>query len=271
MDTPKMLDNNEDLSHYNSEGTILRRAQLRMLEMLVEVDRICKKHNIQYWLDYGTLLGAVRHGGFIPWDDDLDISLMYEDYKRLIELLPKELPDRFVLQDENTDRYHYLKFARIRDTNTFFEDSYTHLNHKEKGLYIDIFPYETMLSPKMKKIIEYSYGNAFRQTRHFYKSKWRYISGCLLLPFSYIFVLFCRFINKLFAADKISLAFGVAFLYNATYLKDSVFPCKSIKFEGFEFMAPNDHHEVLKSYYGDYMQIPPMGTRIPHATKIIFK
>ena len=66
----------EDFSKYNGEGTMLRKAQLRMLDILVEVDKVCKRHNIPYWVDYGTLLGAVRHGGFIPWDDDLDISMM---------------------------------------------------------------------------------------------------------------------------------------------------------------------------------------------------
>ena len=82
----------EDFSKYNGEGTILRKAQLRMLDMLIEVDKICRKYNIQYWLDFGTLLGAVRHQGFIPWDDDLDICVLRKDYKRLRKVLIAELP-----------------------------------------------------------------------------------------------------------------------------------------------------------------------------------
>lgn len=70
------LISNEDFSVYNGENTILRKAQLRMLEILVQVSSICDKHSIPYWIDYGTLLGAVRHNGFIPWDDDLDISIL---------------------------------------------------------------------------------------------------------------------------------------------------------------------------------------------------
>ena len=77
----------EDLSKYNPEGSILRRAQLRELEILIEVDKICRKHNIEYFLDWGTLLGAVRHGGFIPWDDDIDISVRRKDYSRLCKVL----------------------------------------------------------------------------------------------------------------------------------------------------------------------------------------
>ena len=85
----------EDFSKYNGEGTMLRKAQLRMLDILIAVDKICRKHNIPYWLDYGTLLGAVRHGGFIPWDDDLDISMMKEDYDRFLTIASKELPEQF--------------------------------------------------------------------------------------------------------------------------------------------------------------------------------
>ena len=73
----------EDLSHYNPEGSTLRRAQLRMLEILKVVDDICTKHGIQNTLDGGTLIGAVRHGGFIPWDDDIDINVTREDLAKL--------------------------------------------------------------------------------------------------------------------------------------------------------------------------------------------
>ena len=91
--------NSEEFSKYNGEGTPLRMAQLRMLAILVEVDKICRKHNITYWLDYGTLLGAVRHKGFIPWDDDVDICVMRKDYDKLRKYLQQELPEQFVFTD----------------------------------------------------------------------------------------------------------------------------------------------------------------------------
>ena len=70
-------------SEYNPDGSILRTVQLNLLDILIEFDRICRKHHIDYWLEYGTLLGAERHGGFIPWDDDLDVSILKKDKKRL--------------------------------------------------------------------------------------------------------------------------------------------------------------------------------------------
>ena len=82
---------NEELrARFNPEGSLLRRQQMRMLEILLEVDKICKRHNIPYWLSSGTLIGAMRHDGFIPWDDDLDIEMMRTDYLRLMKVLPSE-------------------------------------------------------------------------------------------------------------------------------------------------------------------------------------
>lgn len=69
-------------AEYNPDGSLLRRQQMRMLEILLHIDKICKENNIPYWLSSGTLLGAVRHEGFIPWDDDVDIEMMREDYLR---------------------------------------------------------------------------------------------------------------------------------------------------------------------------------------------
>ena len=78
---------------FNPDGSLLRRQQLRMLELLEVIDVICRKHQIPYWLSSGTLIGAARHKGFIPWDDDLDIEMLRSDYLRLLKVLPQELPD----------------------------------------------------------------------------------------------------------------------------------------------------------------------------------
>ena len=90
----------EDLSLYNPEGSELRRMQRKMLEILDAFDAICRKHSINYWLACGTLLGARRHGGFIPWDDDLDVTILLSDYKKLVSVLKEELPRQFKTSDQ---------------------------------------------------------------------------------------------------------------------------------------------------------------------------
>ena len=88
---------------YNPEGSILRKQQMVMLHILENVAKICDDNNIDYWLSSGTLLGAYRHGGFIPWDDDLDIMILRKDLKRFREVMIKSLPADMVLQDHSTD------------------------------------------------------------------------------------------------------------------------------------------------------------------------
>ncbi len=99
------------------ESEILREAQLIMLDMLIEFDVICKKHQLRYWLDSGTLLGAVRHQGFIPWDDDIDISMPIEDYHRFLAVAPAELSSNVFLQNRNTDCEFKFDYTKLRSNN----------------------------------------------------------------------------------------------------------------------------------------------------------
>ena len=95
------MDFYKEIKEYSQQN--LRACQLKQLAILEEIDKICKRHKIEYWLDGGTLLGAVRHGGFIPWDDDIDIGMSQEDEKRFEEIAPKELPDWLYLQTPQSD------------------------------------------------------------------------------------------------------------------------------------------------------------------------
>ena len=103
-------------ARFNPPGSALRQAQLKMLDILVEVDRICRRNNISYWLSSGTLIGAARHGGFIPWDDDIDIEMLLPDYKRFCSIAPRELPHYLKLQNSSTDPMFLLGFSKVRNT-----------------------------------------------------------------------------------------------------------------------------------------------------------
>ncbi len=111
----------------------------RQLYILDEVVKICEKHGLTYWLDGGTLLGAVRHKGFIPWDDDIDIGLMREDYDVLLPLLEKELPPELGVQSRKSDKKYKLPFVKVRDRYSKIED-----NFEFNGIFIDIFPFDIM-------------------------------------------------------------------------------------------------------------------------------
>lgn len=139
--------NNPYLSAYVAQN--LRTCQLKQLAILEEVDRICRKHKINYWLDGGTLLGAVRHGGFIPWDDDIDLGMLLPDLQRFIKIAPGELSESLFLQTPESDPLNKEPIIKIRDLNSLYiEAGDTFDVHYEKGLFwtsfrlflIQVFP-----------------------------------------------------------------------------------------------------------------------------------
>ena len=120
----------------------LREVQLRMLDILLEVKRLCNKHDIRYWLDFGTLLGAVRHAGFIPWDDDLDVCVLEDDFERFLRVCSEELPDWLVLQTEKTEKDSGMGagLVKIRDKNSLYiHDFDSFRSDYSKGIFIDVF------------------------------------------------------------------------------------------------------------------------------------
>lgn len=110
------------------------------IEILDEIDRICRKNNINYCLVGGTLLGAVRHGGFIPWDDDLDVAMPRNDYEKFIDVCKNELSDDFYLHSIETDKTYWLPFIKIRKKYTIFEEKNIAGLGCKTGIYVDIFP-----------------------------------------------------------------------------------------------------------------------------------
>ena len=126
---------------------ILRKAQLIMLDELIEVDRICKKYNISYWLDSGTLLGAVRHKGFIPWDDDIDICMLQEDYEKFFSIAKKELNDKYFLQVKETDEMTTSPYMKVRHRDSILiEENFTEKEKFHQGIFLDIFLMNSLIS-----------------------------------------------------------------------------------------------------------------------------
>lgn len=262
----------EDFSQYNGEGTPLRKIQLRLIEMLVEIDKICRKHSIQYWIDYGTLLGAVRHGGFIPWDDDLDISMTTDELNRFLKIAPLELSKNLFLQNQTSDPDYYCSFNKIRDNNSLYITPGTDFSKKfNKGLFIDIFevlPYPDVSPHIQKNILQW-----YKKTDQFLHGKHEVTLKNHLAAISFPCIkigLDCLW-GILNLGKKNKLGYEKHFnYYGNSYSKDMIFPLKDISFEGHTFLGPADPNRYLISVYGDYMKIPPKEKRRTHFVHVEF-
>lgn len=253
-------------ARFNPPGSLLRRQQLRMLEILLEVDRICKKHHIQYWLSSGTLIGAVRHHGFIPWDDDLDIEMLWDDYQRLMKVLPDELPETMALQNTTTDKNYFFFYAKVRDRRSFLEESNRYDRvWKERGVYIDIFPfYKQPLW--IHRLSELAQGHVYTimnrmNARHqgLWKVRW-------LTRFNEkVFFPFLRLLCKHTHARE---TYGLGIPYRDPRHMEDIFPLTTIDFEGHALPVPNDCHKALTLKYGDYMQLPDLDALQLHVATV---
>ena len=248
-----MIENDNLRNTYNPDGSDLRCLQLRMLEILKEVDRICKKHDIPYWLSSGTLLGAIRHGGFIPWDDDLDIEMLRGDYLRFLSLLPDELPDQYILQSDETDPNYVYLYAKIRDKNSYIKERcQVNQSLRYQGAFVDVFPVEPSslvlckISAKLFNRLCFNQVLTTGIRRKVYGLS-RFLLLNLLFPFF-------RYVSKLRNHHHLHHALGVNFM--DFRLHDEIFPLTSLTFEGSQFPVPNDVDSYLRRLYGDYWKIP---------------
>lgn len=255
---------------FNPEGSVLRKQQMRMLELLKAIDAICKKHDIPYWLSSGTLIGAARHKGFIPWDDDLDIEMMRKDYLRLIEILPKELPDNFVLQTNETDPNYIFIFGKLRDTHSFLAETNDYdRNFLYQGIYIDIFPMEH-IPYGLAWIAGHMQGQIYKQLKKkstsetvIQKNINRIYQFNTRIGFPVL-----RFLSKVYRSKAIRHSFGTA--YFSPRFAEDLFPLGEIEFEGELFPAPGNTHAYLTKIYGDYMKLPDLDKICPHYKEIRF-
>ena len=270
--------NDSDLrQRFNPDGSLLRRQQMRMLEILLEVDRICQKHHIPYWLSSGTLIGAMRHDGFIPWDDDLDIEMLRSDYLRLMKVLPSELPAWLALQNDETDPNYFYFYAKVRDRRSRMLElnGYDRL-WKEQGIYIDIFPMEqhpVWLHKLTEKTVGHMYkvwrtstndAKAIKTVRRIFDFNNRFLFPCLrtiLSPFTLHFSLFTSLFSPL-----ITSGMGIPF-HNPRYAKE-IFPLTTHVFEGHQLPVPHDADAHLRHIFGDYMQLPDLDKLKPHVGQI---
>lgn len=262
---------------YNPEGSQLRKGQLRMVEMLNFIDTVCKENGIVYWLSFGTLLGAVRHGDFIPWDDDADICMPLEDMLRFKHIMIHHNPSKeFILQCHETDHgYCRSQWVVLRDLKSeYIQDSNFHNRLKYRGLQVDIFPVELSLSHMTKKVTDYIQWKFVWQP--VMSNKWRHI---LFRPFNNIIwnllnnciIPCCRiFAKNKDMHDTYCICYGVNIPYVTIGAKSDIYPLIRIKLADVYFNAPQNYDKYLKDIYGNYEKIPDSNNIETHNVEMVF-
>lgn len=264
----------------------MNRLQEIILEIMIDIDNLCRAHNINYFLDGGTALGAVRHKGFIPWDDDLDIGMLRPDYNRFLEIAKEEFRGKYFVQTLETESKYYQDFAKIRKNNTLFVEYATRNQDIHHGIFIDVFPFD--FAPKN------TYKEVLKKTNHIqyimYHQRiskvsakpdfsFRYISSNLkqkLRHIKYKFyskeklikeyrVLSEGFNKSLIDKEDDSVIVCHPYRIDDLYFEhDLIFPTREIEFEGHKFYSYNRIHDYLKKIYGNYMEIPKKDDRVTH-------
>lgn len=243
---------------FNPDGSDLRKLQLGALDILLYIDRFCREHNIRYWIASGTLLGAVRHGGFIPWDDDLDIDMTESDFKKFKAAVEKDGFDpklNLVLQTHQTDPMYFMMHAKVRNEDWPINDVYgMDRGFKYKGIFIDIFHLKRSCY-LLNKIFSYSgkvidklsmMPHCFGLRTIVLKTYQLLINDCIISPIAWI-------------ADKCCTNYyeWMGSRWNPSPRKPSdIFPLKEIQFEGHTFFGPANPDAYLTYMYGNYNELP---------------
>lgn len=261
----------------------LKEAQAIMLSILKEVDRICEKHGIKYFLEGGTLLGAIRHEGFIPWDDDLDISMLREDYERFIQVASKELSDEFFLQTMETDPYYNIYHIplKVRHNGSIFIEDQEDKEKYHNGIYIDIFPIDRVPESRLKYIFQSKLSKLLLtmkmsiSTKDAYSLKFLGRTSMQLIGKLISGKVITRILTSTLKWNRESnskrFTYGPELIWGNIYNEEDLFPLRKAKFEDSEFWIPNNAHAILTNYYGNYMELPPEDKRTAHAKFIGIK
>lgn len=248
----------------------LKKLHEAELEILDEIVRVCDENNIKYFIMFGTLLGAVRHKGFIPWDDDIDIAMMREDYIKFLEIAPKKLRPKFFLDNIDNNKKWYLHFSKVKNKNTIFEEEASVGFDGAKNIFVDIFPIDFINDDHFSKKVIFkekivAFLSSIMRTKTFNRveSKKALFASKFISNETAI-----KLINKVCISKKrtdnvVYYSWHLSNCFLAPY--NYFFPLKKIEFEGKKYYAPGNYKNVLTHLYGeDYMELPPVEKRRTH-------
>lgn len=258
-------------------------ARLHKVEtdILLEKIRVCEDNDISYFTASGTTLGAIRYGGFIPWDDDVDIGMLRKDYDRFLKLAPTALAPQYSLQHFENEKNMPTYFAKVRKNGTEFVEEHLKNIKMNHGIYVDVFPFdyvpedikERNKNHKKIKVLEQLYiSKRLWRASSFYRDNKRIpltlvrsiLHVCLLpVPRKYLYNKLDKQCRKYNSSETPMVAFRGSPI-SQCYVKD-LFPLRTVPFEDIMVKVPNNTDTILKTIYGDYMQLPPVEKRVGHS------
>ena len=261
-----------------SEGkTTLRQCQLVQLHLLHVFDAICRKLGLTYFLCGGSALGAARHKGFIPWDDDLDVGMPKADYRKFLKLAMEFLPESVEIQTPENSPRTARPFSKLRDRSSFYGECRCDVPSSDpSGIYIDIFVYEELpeIGYGAQKFFVKACASFWQRKRYFLNKCSEGIFRCLVsLPMA-ILSLVCYFIVKSVLRvltallPRKSTFMSVENGYVHRHSTADIYPLGMARFEDAEFPVPGNLDGFLTSQYGNWREIPPPDKRPRHAVLI---
>ena len=239
-----------DITKIPQAKNFLRTSQLDMLHILNLIDKICKENNLKYWLDFGTLLGAVRHKGFIPWDDDLDISMLRSDYLKILPILKKEF--------ENNKNFY------IRERHPIFNNFQIRIRNLDKNYGIDIFPVDVSPVTEINADVVKRLNKKIDECQKIINDNFgvKQLTNISINEAKKIIIETHKKLN-LIADNQINepkiLFYSADYPHHSSYKVfdySTIFPLKELEFEGYQFYVPNDYKKHLELTFGNYMNFP---------------
>lgn len=254
----------------------MNELQNEILKIYKVVKNLCENNGIKYWAIGGTAIGAVRHNGFIPWDDDLDIAMSDEDYKKFLEIAPKELPEPYELITESQFPHSSCMFLKVHNTETaFIESSEAKYPDSYKGIYIDIFLMRGLPDGRIKRrlnaiksVMIVKLNRMMKWTKEDYASGVAKVLWTVLrpvkrvLPESYWLNAWKKTVYKYrFMNSEYTMIAGTGIFPGQLYKREWFGETVDLKFEDTVMPVPERYDEILTTAFGDYMTMPPEDQR----------